>query len=144
MTRKQVREHRALVDLTASYNLNSTQKGNNNKEIIRRPDYLVTALRKAGLLDEFVNYTPMTVGRFKRTGVTTSIDFVYEYQEQILEAIEDHTSYNPYDGWKVLRQGAILAEIKGYVLAESPVITALSEMFKELSTTQQHKLFSTN
>jgi len=132
------------MDLIQSYNRGSVQKGCQNSEIIRRPDYLINALQKADLLDDYANYEPMQIGKFRRTGMALNLSFLYEYQEQILEAIEDHTPYNPYEGFRVLCVAWMLAACNGYVMAESTVIDELAHKLKSLSSTKVHQMLTSN
>lgn len=139
------REHRALIDLKKSADFNSIQRGCRNTEIIRRPDYLFNALQKAGLLDDYAKHQPMNIGRFKRTGMAgLNLSFLYEYQEEILDAIEDNTPYNGMDGFRVLCQAWMLAAGNQYVLAESPLIDELANMLKQIPTSEAHKLLTSN
>jgi hypothetical protein len=145
LTRAMRREHRALMDLKNSANADSIQRGCRNTEIIRRPDYLFNALQKAGLLDEYSRHEPMNIGRFKRTGMAgLNLSFLYEYQEEILDAIEDHTPYNGMDGFRVLCQAWMLAASNQHVLAESPIIDDLAHLLKQLPTNEAHKLLTAN
>jgi hypothetical protein len=145
LTRAMRREHRALIDLKNSAGVDSIQRGCRNTEIIRRPDYLFNALQKAGLLDDYANHQPMNIGRFKRTGMAgLNLSFLYEYQEEILDAIEDHTPYNGMDGFRVLCQAWMLAAGNQYVLAESPLIDDLAHLLKQLPTSEAHKLLTAN
>lgn len=145
LTRSMRREHRALIDLKKSANVDSIQRGCRNTEIIRRPDYLFSALQKAGLLDDYAKHQPMNIGRFKRTGMAgLNLSFLYEYQEEILDAIEDNTPYNGMDGFRVLCQAWMLAAGNQYVLAESPLIDELANMLKQIPTSEAHKLLTSN
>ena len=144
LTRGMRREHRAFFDLKNSCKNGSIQKGVHNSEIIRRPDLIVTALQKANLLDEYAIHEPMQIGRFKRTGLAVNLSFLYEYQEQILEAIEDHTPYNPHEGFRVLCVAWMLAASNGLVFAESPVIDQLADLLRQLPKSEAHKLLTAN
>jgi hypothetical protein len=142
LTRAVRREHRAWIDLANSCKQGSVQKGVHNGEIIRRPDYIVGALQKAGLIDEYTVYQPMQIGRFRRTGLAVNLSFLYEYQEQILEAIEDHTPYNPHEAFRVLCIAWMLAASNGFVLAESPIIDELAHQLRNLPQSEVHKLLT--
>lgn len=144
LTRAMRREHRALMDLKNSAGVDSIQRGCRNTAIIRRPDYLFNALQKAGLLDEYADHMPMKIGRFARTGMGLNLSFLYEYQEEILDAIEDHTPYNGMDGFRVLCQAWMLAAGNQYVVAESPLIDDLAHLLKQLPTSEAHKLLTAN
>tara|TARA_Y100000401_G_C8297969_1_gene212450 strand:+ start:524 stop:1075 length:552 start_codon:yes stop_codon:yes gene_type:complete len=145
LTRSMRREHRALIDLKNCAGVDSIQRGCKNTEIIRRPDYLFNALQKAGLLDDYAKHQPMNIGRFKRTGMAgLNLSFLYEYQEEIFEAIEDNTPYDGMDGFRVLCQAWMLAAGNQYVLAESPLIDKLANMLKQIPTSEAHKLLTSN
>ena len=145
LTRAMRREHRALMDLKNSAGNNSLQRGCKNTEIIRRPDYLFKALQKAGLLDEYADHMPMNIGRFKRMGMAgLNLSFMYEYQEEILDAIEDHTPYNGMDGFRILTSAWMMAAGNQYVVAESPLIDDLAHLLKQLPTSEAHKLLTAN
>jgi hypothetical protein len=143
LTRAMRREHRALMDLKNSAGNNSLQRGCKNTEIIRRPDYLFNALKKAGLLDDYADHMPMNIGRFKRMGMAgLNLSFMYEYQEEILDAIEDHTPYNGMDGFRILTAAWMMAAGNQFVIAESPIIDDLSHLLRDLPVSEAHKLLT--
>lgn len=145
LTRAMRREHRALMDVKNSSVLDSIQYGCKNTTKILRPDYLIKALRKAGIIDNYVTYQPMSIGRFTRTGVAgLNLSFLYQYEEEILEAIEDHTPYNGRDGFNVLRTAWMLAAGNQIAMAESPIIDDLAHLIKQLPKSEAHKLLTAN
>ena len=137
------REHRATVAAVRSYNFHSVQKGNGNYQVIRRPDYIIKALRKAGLLDEYMISMPMRIGNFTRTGFNASIGWVWKNQEEIMDAIADHTPYHPFEGFNVLLLASMMATFNGYVLAKSPILSNMVDYLDQMTRSEQNKFLQT-
>jgi hypothetical protein len=144
LTRRQRAENRGLINLKDAVTNKSTQHGYRLQQIIKRPQDIYNALHTTGIIDDYVEYTRGQLGYFERSFVTLSYAFLEERREDILEAIEDHTSYKAEDGYQWLQFACMFSYLMGYTLADSPVVAKLAEEFKYMNPSTINRILTAN
>ncbi len=139
------REHREFSRLHKSFQERSLKDGHNHYRAILRPDIMIDLLIKAGILPEECKSGRVDLAGtsyLKRTGLNTQLAFLSEQEEAIKTFLEDHTDYDPIEGYNILCAGVILNGMAGYTEMASALLTRIAERNRALpSTRERNRVF---
>lgn len=135
-------EHRIAVDTMRAMSVNCTRDGYGHYDVILRPDIIVAKLIEERILPKDAAIGRLKVGKFKRTGVKSTMRYLAKYADPIKEYIEDRMDLNAEEGFRVMCQGVLLAIFTGHVEAESPVLGNVAPLFSVLPEQMQQKLLT--
>ena len=140
------REHREFARLHKSFQERSLKEGHNHYRAILRPDIMIDRLIEAGILPEECKSGRVDLAGtsyLKRTGLNTQLAFLSEQEEAIKVFLEDHTDYDPVEGYNILCAGVVLNGLAGQTKMASALLTRIGERSRALpSTRERNRVFS--
>jgi hypothetical protein len=135
-------EHRIAVDTMRAMSVNCTRDGYGHYDVILRPDIVIARLIERDILPRDAAIGRISLGRFKRTGVRSTMGYLAKYADPIKEYIEDEMALNAEECYRVLCQGVLLAIFKGHIEAESPVLSNAAPILALLPESTQQLLLT--
>ena len=136
------REHRFIERMSSTMVNMSVKEGCKNIDVVRRPDYYIRRLVKAGILPQEAVVGQLKFGAIVRTGCAVNIGYLVDYENDIKDFIEDYTDGNAEDVFNVMGIGSVIALFNNMTKAESELLKDVSPVVVSLPARMQQLLFT--